>query len=312
MSDSDVTDVSSLFSQQPSSTQEIHNPILPYALTVGLILVSAITIVVATCFLFDMPFGNGTLQLLLCSFLGAFCALPILISIWAALGSQTWIIRIPSAIAAEVFLLCVYLGTFSRLAPTAPPEIYWMIACMALAITVAAHVPLWILRIWKRMQIGHLSMKAWLAKESQFSISHLLIGTTVVAVMVSLMQWLISFGVLNEGSSRVPVGAFWMIVGFCGIFILVMGLLTMLSILVVFGPRKVKVWCVGILCIAILAIPFAVVPSLVVLSGMPTTMEAGFNVVFFSIANSTTLILVLGLYYALGFRLRRSLKAERT
>ena len=55
----------------------IQSPAAPIVLTGSLILISAVTIVIATLFLWNLPLGNGTLQLLLCFFLGALLALPL-------------------------------------------------------------------------------------------------------------------------------------------------------------------------------------------------------------------------------------------
>ena len=287
----------------------IQSPAAPIVLTGSLILISAVTIVIATLSLWNLPLGNGTLQLLLCFFLGAFLALPTLTAIWAALGSQIWIIRVPSALAAESFLLCVYLGTISVFSLGAPPEVYWLVSICAGAVTVAAHVPLWIMRIWLSVQIAGPHLKERSASESQFSIFHLLIATTVVAITIPLIQWLISLGE-SDGMGTIPI---WSVVGFCGIFILLMGLLTTLSIAIVFASKKIKAWCVSILCVVILVIPFAVVQNLsTVIGGIPPTERDAvrMNVASFSISHLATLILVLSLYYALGFRLRRRVLAD--
>ena len=86
---------------QKSIQSLFQSPVAPIVLTASLILISAVTIVVATTIQWNMPFGNGTLQLFLCFSLGAFLALPTLTSIWAALGSQIWIVRVPLGLLAD-------------------------------------------------------------------------------------------------------------------------------------------------------------------------------------------------------------------
>ena len=163
-----------------------------------------------------------------------------------------------------------------------------------------------------RTQIGGSHLEARSASESQFSIFHLLIATTVIAIAISLIQCVLSLGNFNQGVG-IPA---WTIVGFCGIFIFVMALLTTLSMAIVFAPRKIKIWIACILCAAFALIPVAVIPNLVTVIGGPVTrddtMFVATNIVSFSIAHSTTLILVLSLYYALGFRLRRRVLADQS
>ena len=300
-----VSDISSERSVSANSSirQAENSNTKPIILTAILLAISIITIVIATVWLWNLPFGMGSLQIVICTGNGMLMALPVLISIWVALGSQTWLVRIPLAFGAELVLLCVFLFTIASLSPTAPTEIYWLFAGVALAVTFAIQVPLWSLRIWMGVRITRHS-KSLSTSDSQFSIKHLLISTTVVAVTIPFAQWLISIGDI-DGGTGIP---FSVVVGFCTIFISIMLFLAMLSILVVF-VRKLRAWCIGIMCIAWFVIPIAILPTLSNVLGAQfagtNKTDMGINTVAFSVSHSLTLVLAMWLYLIIGFGLRR-------
>ena len=275
----------------------------PIVLTAILVFVSAVMIPAVTSWQWNMPFGLGTRQIVLNVFLGMFLALPILLSIWTTLGAQTWLVRIPSALGIIFGLLCAYLLTIKILDQNTPAEILWMFAGVALAVTVVVQIPLWILRIWLSVRITR-DFDSHSVADSQFSIKQLLICTTVIAVTIPFIQWLISIGDIDR-SVGVPLSV---VVGFCTIFILVMLLLVMLSLLIVFGG-KLRGWCIGVLCLAWLVIPFAIISPLTSVMGrqFATTskFDMGLNVATFSISHSLTVTLALALYFAIGFRMER-------
>ena len=300
-----VSDISSERSVSANSSirQAENSNTKPIILTAILLAISIITIVIATVWLWNLPFGIGSLQIVICTGNGMLMALPVLISIWVSLGSLNWLVRIPLAFGAELVLLCAFLFTISSLSPNAPTEAYWLFSGVALAVTLAIQIPLWGLRIWMGVRITRHS-KSLSTSDSQFSIKHLLISTTLVAVTIPFVEWLMSIGDF-DGGTKIP---FSVVVGFCTIFILIMLFLAMLSFLVVF-VRKLRVWCIAFMCIAWFVIPFAILPTLSNVLGpqfaVTSQTDMGINTVAFSISHSLTLVLVMWLYLQIGFGVKR-------
>lgn len=279
------------------------DPLAPVFLTAGLIAIFAIGIVVGTWLMWQMPFGTSTLQVVLCSLLGMLLSLPVLFSVWAALGEQTWLLRIPIAMGCEFVLLCLYLLVI-RAQGGGPLEAYWMIFIIAVAVNIVAQIPMWVLRIWRGARLSRCLDAAAAVPNSQFSIRQLLIATALVAILLTIFQWTYS-KILNSGEvSSVPV---FEMAGFCGIFMLDMGWLTVLSLVVVFS-RKLRRWALPILGISLVGISLAAVGPIdfVLGRGLPPFVRWLFsaNILFFSSAFSATLILVLFLYHLIGYRLR--------
>ena len=123
-----VSDISSEHSVSANSTIGLagNSNTKPIILTAILLAISIITIVIATVWLWNLPFGIGSLQIVICTGNGMLMALPVLISIWVSLGSLNWLVRIPLAFGAELVLLCAFLFTISSLSPNAPTEAYWL------------------------------------------------------------------------------------------------------------------------------------------------------------------------------------------
>ena len=276
----------------------------PIALTTIIFVTAALTIIVATKFLWPLPFGNGVRQVVLSIFNGMLLSLPVLVSLWMGLGRQTWIIRIPLATLYLATLLGVYLTTIKLLSSNIPSEIIWMFAAVTLGVTVSLQVPLWVVRIWRGMLISRTGSDS--SAKTQFTIKQLMITTTVFAFLVPLMQSLSQFGDVKSGGGPAAGEIF----GFCGVFIVVLMFLMLLSVLFVFSTTlKIRAACLCVLAVGITALPFAVVPSLIFMvpefegvseMGM---IDMGVNVFTFSLSNAVTMIIVLSMYHVIGFRL---------
>ena len=106
-----------------------------YVLTIVLLVVAAATIVVATSWLFYLPFGNGIRQVVLNTFLGMLLSLPVLVSLWTVLGGQAWFIRIPLASLALLVLFGIYAVT--NICLGMPAEVLWLFAGVTLLVTTS-------------------------------------------------------------------------------------------------------------------------------------------------------------------------------
>ena len=279
---------------------EPHSIAAPLILTTILCLFAAVTIPIATWYFWDMPYGHGTRQVLLCVFNGMLLSLPVLISLWMVLGGPMWIIRIPLASFCLVSLLAIYLATFNLLDSSIPSEVVFVISGITLAVSAVTQIPLWFVRIRYGASITRKSFGSTAKK--QFTIKQLLITTTIFAFIVPVLQWIVTLSSLD--GEEAPLGE---ICGFCGIFIAVLAFLTLLSVLFVFMP-KLRVTCLGLLVVGIVVLPFAVVPSINYVIGRGVSnldvWDMGINVFTFSLSNTIAMIVVMSMYYALGFRLR--------
>ena len=232
---------------------------LPAALTTNLFFASGLIIVAATTLFWSLPFGTGTRQVGLSIFNGMLLSLPVLISLWMGLGRQTWIIRIPLATLYLASLLGIYLTTIMFLSSDIPSEILWMFAAVTLGVTVSLQIPLWVVRIWRGVLISRAGAES--SAKTQFTIKQLMIATTVFAFLVPLMQLLGQWLGTSENGGRIPVGE---VSGFCGVFVVVLMFLMLLSVLFVFSTTlKIRAACLCVLAVGITALPFAVVPSLI-------------------------------------------------
>ena len=277
------------------------NPVEPYVLTIVLFVVAVAAIVAATSWLMNMPFGVGGRQVVLNIFIGMLLSLPVLVSLWTVLGRQAWLIRIPLASLALLVLFGVYPVT--NICLGIPVEVLWLFAGVTLLVTASVQIPFWTIRAWQGVTISGQGAKS--GDKMQFTIKQLLVTTTIFAFLAPLLRWFTTFEGFQDVFSRIPLNV---VLGFCGIFIVVLVFLALFSVLIVFLP-KLRVWCLGILVLGIATLPLVVVPSvLFVLSDRFTDqawMDIAANVVAFSASNAVTMIVVLSMYYALGFRLRK-------
>ena len=274
-----------------------------YVLTIVLLVVAAATIVVATSWLFYLPFGNGIRQVVLNIFIGMLLSLPMLASVWAVLGGQAWFVRVPLASLTLILLFGIYIATNILLGM--PVHVVWIFGGVTLLVIVSAQIALWIVRALLGVTISRQGAKS--STKMQFTIKQLLITTTIFALLVALLRWLAIFEGFQDAIQPMPLNQF---LGFCGTFIVVLVFITLLAVLIVFLPKR-RVWRLGILVLGIATLPLAVVPSVSCLLDERFAgrewMDIAANVVAFSASNAVTMIIVLSMYYALGFRLRKRL-----
>lgn len=291
-------------SELESSRDQMLDLVTPVVLTGTLFVISSAMLVGLTSLVWELPWGSGTRQIFISICNGMLLSLPILISLWAVFGAQTWIIRLPLAFGTLVALLTIYLATISSQPGSTPPDLHWLFSVITLAVVLSIQIPLWIIRLWKQVWISRQGTDS--PGRSQFSIKHLLIATTVFALLIPLLQWFATLDSTGQMPGRVYTDA----IGFCSIFILVLAFLTLLSVLIVFSP-KLRIWCLCLLILGIFTLPVAVVPSIRYMLGRQnyaTTdlIDTGLNVMAFSASNAITIIVVLFMYFVIGFRLRSS------
>ena len=302
---SGVSENDTLTNSDYRSQWEKPSNVPPVVLTTILMLVAALMLVGVSVWVWEY-LTPSPLLIVLNVFLGMLLSLPVLISLWMSLGGQHWIIRIPLSTMCLLSLSGVFLTTLGILSGSVDNAEIWIIGAIILAVALAIQIPAWTVRLWYGVSISRQSSES--AASKQFTIKQLLITTTVLAFLVPLLQWVAAFKIFND--SGPPMDE---ILRFCGVFIVVLVFLTLLSVLVVFSS-KLRVASFCILLVGLATIPFVVVPSLKYISGLEFSVADSYlmdkekllNVFAFISSNAVTMIVVLSLYFALGFRLRSS------
>ena len=281
------------------------SPAAPIALTAFLFLGAVLLITHAPLALWDRPYGSETRQVVASLFGGMLLSLPILLSLWMVLGGQVWFIRIPLAALLLAALLGMLLATINIWSNSVKADVFWSFVRITLAVSATAHIVLWTIRTRRGTFISRKSQES--NKRTQLTIEHLLITTTIVGLSVPLLRWFWAFEGFNTipGRAQIPLSSS---LRFYGAFMVVFGFLTFLSVQLVFIP-KLRISSLSLLALAVVTLP-VVVPAVCYLMRHNNYSRAqligiGINVFAFSISNAATMIVVLSMYYAVGFRLRR-------
>lgn len=267
--------------------------------------ISVVGIFVLAGFFWKMPYGMGPRQVLLCLVLGVFISLPCLFSVWCTLGSQYWMKRIPIAMGMQFVLFGVYVGRIGSIQANLPWEVVALFAAILISLTIAIQIPIWIFRFSTGACLCRAETGSKSVGETQFGIRHLLIATTLIAVIVAAQQFIIPDLKLTPSGALPPIRR---IVSFCKIFISLIWLLTLLSIAVVFSKKR-KLSAVIILVIANAIVPMLVAgPVLKVIQkqpgkGISTHWDTLLNIYAFTFSLTFSLVVIFVLFYCLGYRL---------
>lgn len=264
---------------------------------VALVLVSAIGNFGGTLLFWELPTTDTTAFLLCCS-LGLMLAQPCALAVWCAMGSQARIVRIPLTMGILFCLLCQYAATLHALDTNLPLEVTLIIIVGAFVLTALIQVPLWIFRFKTGFKLSLPGAARDSEEKNQFGIKHLLMTTTIAAVIIAVCQSVLKSGELEGGA---PWGQ---ILGYLVTFELFISIITLLSFASVFS----RAGGAGIGCLLGLVVgtgPFAV--SMIVDSITGAGGRLLLNTFGFTIVLTTALTVVLQIFQALGYRLQRSI-----
>ena len=243
---------------------------------------------------------NIDAEQLLCFVLGMLIAQPCLVAIWFALGIQKFIVRAPLTVCILLLLVAGYVQTLFLLDGNQgmPMEVPLIALCIALSLFLLIIFPLWIYRIATKHVISQRHLKSRLGEE-QFGIKHLLIATTIAAVLVGVGRYAIP----DVDFSGVPIGQ---IVSFLLPFIATVSLLSYLSCAFVFlGRMRLLIGItIGSVIIVVPVVMFYFQPNWI-FSGVEFTRAAA-NTFMFLLSLAATMLAVLFGYYSIGFRLKRT------
>ncbi|MFK7766274.1 MAG: hypothetical protein AB8B55_03450 [Mariniblastus sp.] len=265
-------------------------------LTTGLIALALICNWVGAIFFYNLDY-----ETLNCFAIGMLIAQPCLIAVWFALGKQRVIVRAPLTIGVLLILLVSFVFSFLNLRTNLPMEIPIIFLAIAAGLFLTIQLPLWIYRRATSQVISRTSSTSNLSAE-QFSIKHLLIATTIAAVLFAVGRFAIPDLEFDGGG---PIGA---ISYFLLAYAALVSVLTFLCVGFVFIANKHVTQRIAVGVAIVLTI--LLVPAfffMVMRGGLFANInawEGTFNSVTFSFSLTATMLVVLFAYRALGFRLR--------
>ena len=234
---------------------------------------------------------------------GILIAQPCLLSIWCALVRQNLILRVSISMGILFVLYCSMMLTFQLLdvpGGSIPLELILIFLGMIVALTLLIQTPLYIVRRITGYTLFIPSNNGAQSNDVQFGIKHLLIATTVAALLIVIAQATFSSQVEFQG------GAPWAeIIGFIATFSVLVTLTGWLCIGAVFLSQH-RVAIGALLGFVILAGPWAVHKILTRVFRGATMSETYFNTLLFLVALVGTIVVVLTLFYAIGYRLSRA------
>ena len=284
--------------QKPKSqlSHDVH--LIPASgVIIALVLVSAIGNVIGTMILWDASDPPRT-EFLVCMGIGMMMAQVCGLAVWCALGTQKVVVRVPLTMGILFCLICIYIGTVFVMDNGMPLEVPIIFFVGTFALALLVQIPLWIFRLGTGISISRSDSRQESIEASQFGIQHLLITTTIAAMVAAAAKYLFSNG---EFETNVPLHE---IIPFVVTFELYISIITLLCVAFVFsGAGRILIGL--LLGVVVLFGPFgvcAIVESIV--AGFGPSLLA--NTYGFTISLVTTLTVLMFVFDSLGFRLRHS------
>ena len=293
-----------------TQTQQNSRHSLAPAILIAVLSLIAITgIIVLTAVLWDMPLGYGTRQILLCIALGPFLAIPCLLAIWCSLGEQTAIVRITLSMALAILFYFVYVGTIKTVGiGNLPVFAYVLFGSIAISTIVLVQIPFWLFRLTTGQRLSRRKDSA--VNAIQFGIKHLLIITTLVALIVWIAKYSVSMDRLGPNGAP-PLST---MINFCALFIGLIWVLTLLCLPVVFSNTlRQRIWTAVLLLGVLIIVPYSLanpVEQIIYFQGRPVTVDPTVfwdvtaNIFAFSTSFAVALLAVLMAFYLIGYRLK--------
>lgn len=263
---------------------------------IALVLVAALGNVGGILFFWDI--GRGPIsEFMLCMGIGLLIAQPCSLAIWCALGTQNFAVRVPLTMGILFCLVFIFVGTFFVLENSAPLELPIIIVIGTFALASLVQLPLWLFRLKTGYAISRSEKSIGSDEASQFGIKHLMITTTIAAVIAAISQNVFKPSKL-EGD--VPWGE---IIGFIVSFELFISMVTLLCVAFVYSKAN-RIGVGIVLGIVVIAGPVGV--RFVVNSFMRGSSPGMLaNIYGFTFSLTTAILVVLFAFYAMGYRLQR-------
>lgn len=264
---------------------------------IALVLVSAIGNVVGTFYFWEISYRPFD-QFIWCIGLGLMVAQPCALAVWCALGTQKLVVRVPLTMGILFCLVCEYVGTLYALDNSMPLEITFILIVGTFVLAAFIQVPLWIFRLKTRHEISLMGEERKSAEDSQFGIKHLLITTTIAAVVAAVFQYTFKTGKFDGGAPWAEI------IGFLVAFELFISVITLLCVAFVYS-RASRTGIGVLLALVVMVGPFGV-------RSFVNAVTTGFmdpnmllNVFGFAISLTTALTVVLFAFHSMGYRMQR-------
>lgn len=238
-----------------------------------------------------------------CFFLGMLLAQTCLLSIWCASVKQRLILRVSLSLGILFSLSCCFVMAIRKLldipgGPDFPLEIPLVCFGIVVGLGLMIQIPLLLLRRYTNRAISIGQPHPMATSENQFGIKHVLIATTIVALILGLGQ--VVFANLQfKGEAR------W---GEIVMFLMSLAVLTSiicwLSIGFVF-LNQTRIATGITLVLAVFLGSGMVCGILVYAGGFPDPVNVYFNTAAYAIGLAVTINVVLVSFYAIGYRMNR-------
>ena len=191
-----------------------------------------------------------------------------------------------------------FLGVMIKVEGDVPLEVPIVYLCILIAQALLIQIPMWIFKATTGLAIAPQRIADSSASDSQFGIKHLLIATSVVAILVAAVQQLFAHGKFDGDIGWIEI------LGFVVTLELFISFVTLLSVATVFSTRN-RLAIGALLGGVSLVGPFAVRKFLEVVdpSNSPSSMVHFYG---FTFALILTTVLILFVFYAIGYRLSQS------
>ena len=270
---------------------------------VVLVMVAIIGNIFGTIFFFE---GTRIFWPIFFVALGLLVAQPCLLSIWCALGNERGIWRIPAAMGIVLLLLAIYLKTMEMLDDSIPWEVIIAISAITLAISLILQIPLWIFRQTTKQVIQLPTDADALLASNQFGIKHLLITTTLVAIVLAFVTNAFPESSFQGGT---PAGIWMQLILFLVFFICISCLLTFLALAAIFFETKRGIYLV-LLSLFLLFCPLASIQFIRSFAGM-LFGPIGFgvtevvNTYLFVWSLAAGILGIMWIFYFIGYRLKK-------
>lgn len=242
-----------------------------------------------------IPFGVGFFVAL-----GLLVAQPFLLCVWCALGSQETIYRILCSMGMLVVLALTFTKQLEQ--DGAGLKVTLVISGIVLGIAACLQIPLWIFRAVSKQTILLPLQEESELRVSQFGIKHLLISTTIVAVLIALRPE----AVLDQNNAGVPWFSLTMFLLF---FISACCVLVFLALGLVFNQKRRQVF---LICFLLFLFAFPLLGLVITEQsnlfgpiGTVWKQESVANAYTFFWSFATAICVGLGVFYLIGFRLQK-------
>jgi len=231
---------------------------------------------------------------------GGLAAEVCLLAIWSALGAQSVVFRVPLTGSLVLVAGCAYVIGLRFPGDDLPLDVGIFMIAAGLLMYGCIQVPLWVLRVVTQQRIDvpeETDGASSAGAPVQFTVRDLLIGTAVVGMLLVLVKHSLPEGHLSTHAR------WFVVVGTGLVFVAFSAAICLPCIWLTLRDNPNRSWALG-LSIVVLGGPPVVFAALVAISaGGPDVAEVIMGIYVFGLGTAATLILVLLIVRAIGYRL---------